>query len=102
MGRELRRVAPGGVEVASPVSFDPTDTIPRRSFMTRKLARILLAMLVGVALGGIAACGDSGPAEQAEQAVEEMGDAVSDMGEAAKDMGEAAKEMVEPEEEEKQ
>ncbi len=63
--------------------------------MARKLARILLAILVGVALGGITACGDSGPAEQAEQAVEDMGDAVSDMGE-------AAKEMVESEEEEKE
>ena len=63
--------------------------------MARKLARILLAMLVGVALGGITACGDSGPAEQAEQAVEDMGDAVADMGEAAKD-------VVESEEDEKE
>jgi len=70
--------------------------------MTRKFARILLVTLVAFALGGIAACGDSGPAEKAEQAVEEMGDAVSDMGEAAKDMGEAAMEMAEPEEEENQ
>ena len=63
--------------------------------MARKLARILLAILVGVALGGITACGDSGPAEQAEQAVEDMGDAVADMGEAAKD-------VVESEEDEKE
>ena len=63
--------------------------------MARKLARILLAMLVGVALGGITACGDSGPAEKAEQAVEDMGEAVSDMGE-------AVEEMVESEEEENQ
>lgn len=70
--------------------------------MARKFATILLVTLVAVALGGIMACGDSGPAEQAEQAVEDMGEAVSDMGEAAKDMGEAAKEMVETEEEENQ
>jgi hypothetical protein len=102
MDRKPRRVAPGGAEVASPLPSDPADTILRRGFMTRKLARILLALLVGVALGGITACGDSGPAEQAEQAAEEMGEAVSEMGEAAKDMGEAAKEMVESEEEENQ
>jgi len=95
MGREPRRVATGGAEVASRVPSDPADTILRRGFMARKLARILLAMLVGVALGGIAACGDSGPSEKAGQAVDEMGDAVSDMGE-------AAKEMVDPEEEENQ
>jgi len=95
MGREPRRVAPGGAEVASLLSSDPTNTIPRRGFMARKLARILLAILVGVALGGITACGDSGPAEQAEQAVEDMGDAVADMGEAAKD-------VVESEEDEKE
>ena len=70
--------------------------------MTRKFARILLVTLVAFALGGIAACGDSGPAEKAEQAVEEMGDAVSDMGEAVSDMGEAAKEMVESEEDEQE
>ena len=46
--------------------------------MARKLARILLAMLVAVALGGITACGESGPAEQAGQAVDE---AASDMAE---------------------
>jgi predicted small lipoprotein YifL len=46
--------------------------------MARKLARILLAMLVAVALGGITACGESGPAEQA---VDEMGEAASDMAE---------------------
>ena len=63
--------------------------------MTRKFARILLVTLVAFALGGIAACGDSGPAEKAEQAVDEM-------GEAASDMGEAAMEMVDPEEEETQ
>ena len=54
--------------------------------MTRKFARILLVTLVGVALGGLVACGDSGPAEQAEQAAEKMGEAASEMGEAAKDM----------------
>ena len=63
--------------------------------MTRKFARILLVTLVGVALGGLVACGDSGPAEKAEQAAEEM-------GEAAEEMGEAAKEMVETEEEKNQ
>ena len=63
--------------------------------MTRQFARILLVTLVALALGGIAACGDSGPAEQAEQAVEDMGDAVADMGEAAKD-------VVESEEDEKE
>ena len=67
--------------------------------MARKLARILLAMLVGVALGGITACGDSGPAEQAEQAAEKMGDAAKEMGDAAKEMGEAASDMVETEKE---
>jgi hypothetical protein len=63
--------------------------------MTRKFARILLVTLVAFALGGLVACGDSGPAQKAEQAVDEM-------GEAASDMGEAAMEMVDPEEEETQ
>lgn len=58
--------------------------------MTRKLARILLAMLIGVALGGIMACDQPGPAEQAAE----------EMGEAASEMGEAASDMVEQEEEE--
>jgi hypothetical protein len=70
--------------------------------MARKFARILLVTLVGVALGGLVACGDSGPAEQAQQAAEKMGDAASEMGDAAKEMGEAAKEMVETEEEKNQ
>jgi hypothetical protein len=71
----------------------------RRGFMVRKVARILLVTLVAFALGGIVACGDSGPAEKAEQAAEKMGEAASDMGEAAKEMGEAAKEAVETEQE---
>jgi predicted small lipoprotein YifL len=70
--------------------------------MARKFARILLTMLVAAALGGIAACGDSGPAEQAEQAAEQMGEAAQEMGEAAQEMGEAAKEMVEEETEQNQ
>jgi predicted small lipoprotein YifL len=49
--------------------------------MVRKLARILLAMLVAVALGGITACGDAGPAEKAGQAMDEMGEDASDMAE---------------------
>jgi hypothetical protein len=49
--------------------------------MARKLTRILLAMLFAVALGGITACGDSGPAEKAGQAADEMGEAASDMAE---------------------
>ena len=60
--------------------------------MARKFARILLVTLVGVALGGLVACGDSGPAEQAEQAADKMGEAVSEMGDAAKDMVETEKE----------
>jgi hypothetical protein len=70
--------------------------------MARKFARILLVTLVAFALGGLAACGDSDPAKQAQEAAEKMGDAVSEAGEAAKEMGEAAKEMVETEEEKKQ
>ncbi len=54
--------------------------------MARKFARILLVTLVGVALGGLVACGDSGPAEKAEQAAEKMGEAASEMGDAAMDM----------------
>ena len=46
--------------------------------MARKLARILFAMLVAVALGGLTACGDAGPAEKAGQAMDE---AASDMAE---------------------
>ena len=65
--------------------------------MVRKFARILLVTFVAVALGGFMACGDSDPAEQAQQAAEKMGDAVEEAGEAAKEMGEAAKEMVETE-----
>jgi hypothetical protein len=102
MGRELRRVASGGAEVALLVPSDPTKTILRRVSMARKFARILLATLFAVALGGITACGDSGPAEQAEQAADKMGEAVSDMGDAAKEMDEAAEEMLETEEEENQ
>ena len=60
--------------------------------MARKLARILLVTLVTVALGGIMACGDSGPAEQAQQAAEKMGDAAKEMGDAASDMVETEKE----------
>jgi len=53
--------------------------------MARKLARILLAMLVGVFLGGIMACGDSGPAQQAQEEMteaDEMGamDEADEMG----------------------
>jgi hypothetical protein len=102
MGRELRRVAPGGAEVALLVPSDPTKTILRRGLMARKLARILLATLAAVALGGITACGDSGPAEKAQQAADKMGEAVSEMGEAAQEMGEAAQEAVATEEEETQ
>jgi hypothetical protein len=60
--------------------------------MARKFARILLALLVGAALGGLTACGDSGPAEQAEQAADKMGEAASEMGEAAKEMVETEQE----------
>lgn len=63
--------------------------------MTRKFVRILLVMLVAVALGGITACGDSGPAEKAEQAADKMGEAVEDMGDAAKEMVETEKEKHE-------
>ena len=91
MGRELRRVAPGGAEVALLVPSDPTKTILRRGSMVRKFARILLVTLVAVALGGFMACGDSGPAEQAQQAAEKMGDAAQEMGEAASDMIETEK-----------
>lgn len=74
--------------------------------MARKFARILLATLVAVALGGIMACGESGPAEQAAEkmgdAVSEVGEAAEEMGEAAEEMGEAAKEILETEEEEGQ
>jgi hypothetical protein len=65
--------------------------------MVRKFARILLVTLVAVALGGFMACGDSGPAEQAEQAAEKMGDAAQEMGDAANEMGKAASDMVETE-----
>ena len=65
--------------------------------MTRKFARILLVTLVAVALGGLVACGDSGPAEQAQEAADKMGEAASDMGDAAKDMGDAAMEAVDTE-----
>jgi len=68
--------------------------------MIRKFARILLVTLAAFALGGIVACGDSGPAEKAEQAADKMGEAASDMGDAAKEMGDAAKEAVETEKEE--
>ena len=95
MGRELRRVAPGGAEVALLVPSDPTKTILRRGSMVRKFARILLVTLVGVALGGLVACGDSGPAEQAQEAADKMGEAVSDMGDAAKEMVETEKDKQE-------
>ena len=39
--------------------------------MARKLARILLAMLVAVALGGITACDQSGPGDEVEMEMEE-------------------------------
>ncbi len=65
--------------------------------MARKFARILLVTLVAVALGGLVACGDSGPAEKAQEAADKMGEAASDMGDAAKDMGDAAMEAVETE-----
>jgi hypothetical protein len=39
--------------------------------MASQFARILLATLVGVALGGIMACDQPGPAEQAEVEMEE-------------------------------
>jgi len=65
--------------------------------MIRKFARILLVTLVAFALGGITACGDSGPAEQAQEAADKMGDAAKEMGDAAKEVGDAAKEMVETE-----
>ena len=60
--------------------------------MIRKFARILLVTLAAVALGGIVACGDSGPAEQAQEAADKMGEAVSDMGDAAKEAVESEKE----------
>ena len=41
--------------------------------MAGKFARILLATLVGVALGGVAACDQPGPTEQAEA---ELGETV--------------------------
>ena len=50
----------------------------RRDFIARKLARILLATLVGVALGAVMACDQAGPAEQAQ---EEMGEMVPEMDE---------------------
>jgi hypothetical protein len=70
--------------------------------MARKFARILLVTLVAFALGGLAACGDSGPAKQAQEAAEKMGDAAKEMGDAAKEMGDAASDMVETEEEKEQ
>jgi hypothetical protein len=39
--------------------------------MASKLARILLATLMGVALGAFAACEQSGPIEQTEAEIEE-------------------------------
>ena len=39
--------------------------------MARKLARILLAMLVGLVLGGITACDQSGPGDEVEMEMEE-------------------------------
>ena len=67
--------------------------------MVRKFARIFLVTLVAIALGGFMACGDSGPAEQAQQAAEKMGDAAQEMGDAAKEMGEAASDVIETEKE---
>jgi hypothetical protein len=51
--------------------------ILRRGFMARKFAGILLAMLVGVALSGITACDQSGPADKPamEKSMKEMGEA---------------------------
>lgn len=58
--------------------------------MARKFARILLVTVFALAFGGIAACSDSGPAEQAGE----------QMDEAASAMGDAASEVAEPQEEE--
>jgi hypothetical protein len=63
--------------------------------MIRKFARILLVTLVAFALGGIAACGDSGPAEKAQEAADKMGEAASEMGDAAKEMVETEKDKPE-------
>ena len=57
--------------------------------MARKFVRILLVTVFALALGGITACSDSGPAEQAGE----------QMDEAASAMGEAASETAEQEEE---
>jgi len=58
--------------------------------MARRIAGLLLAMLVGVALSGITACGDqSGPAD--EPAMEKSMKGMEKMGEAAEGAaGEAA------------
>ncbi len=57
--------------------------------MARKFAGILLAMLVGVALSGITACDQSGPADK--PAMEKMGEAAE---EAADQVGDAAEEAA--------
>jgi hypothetical protein len=71
--------------------------ILRRGFMARKFAGILLAMLVGVALSGITACDQSGPADK--PAMEKSMEGMEKMGEAAEG---AAEEAAEAQQEETQ
>jgi hypothetical protein len=71
--------------------------------MASKFARILLATLVGVALSGITACDQPGPAEQtaaeveeaAEEAAEAASEAAGQIEEEVKALEEAVKEEVE-------
>ena len=64
--------------------------------MASKLARILLAMLVGVALSGITACDEPGPAEQAASEIEETMEGVAESAsEAAEQINEEVKALEE-------
>ncbi|MDW5376213.1 hypothetical protein R6258_04705 [Halomonas sp. HP20-15] len=63
--------------------------------MQKNLLRKLgLAMMLALMLGGVAACDDQGPAEEAgeniDQAAENAGDSVEEMGEDVQDAAEDA------------
>lgn len=63
--------------------------------MQKNLLRKLgLAMMLALMLGGVAACDDQGPAEEAgeniDQAAENAGDSVEEMGEEVQDAAEDA------------
>ena len=71
--------------------------------MASKFARILLATLVGVALSGITACDQPGPAEQTAAEVEETAEEAADaMAEAAEQVNEEVKALEEAVKEEAQ